>query len=126
MKKSLNYEKYSYFLVNKYFMLVPIVVNFEYNKVPRDKSLHLAKLVKAIQNWGRSNQDHVRDISVSYKDKKSFIRHPVFKQCEMSISETEEIFDLRLKRLVKENRSPAQLDFLKYRETYLKEKYPFY
>ena len=104
-------------------MLIPITINFDYANVPREKSLHLAKLVKAIHNWGHSNEDHVRDILVSYKDKKAFIRHPKFKQCEMSISETEEIFDLRLKRLVEENRSPAQFDFLKYREKYLNEKY---
>ena len=123
--KNIDYKLVALDLIHKNPKLIRIVVGFEFsNKEPKSK--FPKRMVKAIHNWGNKYTSYVRDVLVTYSDTVCLYRHPRFKFSEMSISETEETYFKRLRDYVERNRSPAQLEFLKERSKYLKEKYPFY
>ena len=97
--KNIDNKLFALDLIYKNPKLIRIVVNFEFdNKEPKSK--FPKKMVSAIHKWGNKYSSYIRDVMVIYKDTTCLFRHPRFKFCEMSISETDDIYYARLRQPV--------------------------
>lgn len=103
-------------------------------KVPQSQAIRIrvdcptfvsdaSELIREIFKWGYRCDVLKRDIRLTYKGRKRFIHHPATPEYAQWLSENARQHKLRLKKIIEDNRTPAQLDFLKEREMYLREKY---